>query len=119
MNGAKKRLLVIVNPYATTVSDRLKNLVVYALQGRFEVEVEATESQDHATEIGRDAQDGGYDLVVAFGGDGTINEVVNGLGQHRHPGDLPARRKYERRLPHARYPQRRGRRDRAPAVTGR
>ena len=45
----------------------------------FEVEVEATESQDHATEIGRDAQDGGYDLVVAFGGDGTINEVVNGL----------------------------------------
>lgn len=72
-------MLVIVNPYATTVSDRLKNLVIYALQGRFEVEVEATESQDHATEIGRDAQDGGYDLVVAFGGDGTVNEVVNGL----------------------------------------
>ncbi|MGA7435968.1 MAG: diacylglycerol kinase family protein, partial [Solirubrobacterales bacterium] len=78
-NGAKKKMLVIVNPYATTVSDRLKNLVIYALQGRFEVEVEATESQDHATEIGRDAVDGGYDLVVAFGGDGTVNEVVNGL----------------------------------------
>ncbi len=31
----KKRMLVIVNPYATTVSDRLRNLVVYALQGRF------------------------------------------------------------------------------------
>ena len=28
----KKRMLVIVNPYATTVSDRLKNLVVYALE---------------------------------------------------------------------------------------
>ncbi|HTU14162.1 MAG TPA: diacylglycerol kinase family protein [Solirubrobacterales bacterium] len=80
MNSAPKRkMLVIVNPYATTVSDRLKNLVIYALQGRFEVEVEATESQDHATQIGRDAQDGGYDLVVAFGGDGTVNEVVNGL----------------------------------------
>ena len=36
--SAKKRMLIIVNPYATTVSDRLKNLVVYALQGRFEVE---------------------------------------------------------------------------------
>ncbi len=72
-------MLIIVNPYATTVSDRLKNLVIYALQGRFEVEVEATESQDHATEIGRNARDGGYDLVVAFGGDGTVNEVVNGL----------------------------------------
>lgn len=72
-------MLVIVNPYATTVSDRLKNLVIYALQGRFEVEVEATDSKDHATQIGRDAQDGGYDIVVAFGGDGTVNEVVNGL----------------------------------------
>jgi len=75
----KRRMLIIVNPYATTVSDRLKNLVIYALQGRFEVEVEATEKQDHATEIGRDAVDGGYDVVVAFGGDGTINEVANGL----------------------------------------
>lgn len=77
--GPKRRMLIIVNPYATTVSDRLKNLVIYALQGRFEVEVEATEKQDHATEIGRDAIDGGYDVVVAFGGDGTINEVANGL----------------------------------------
>lgn len=77
--GPKRRMLIIVNPYATTVSDRLKNLVIYALQGRFEVEVEATEKQDHATEIGRDAIDGNYDVVVAFGGDGTINEVANGL----------------------------------------
>jgi diacylglycerol kinase family enzyme len=77
--AVRRRMLIIVNPYATTVSDRLKNLVIYALQGRFEVEVEATESQDHATEIGRDARDGDYDIVVAFGGDGTVNEVVNGL----------------------------------------
>jgi diacylglycerol kinase family enzyme len=72
-------MLIIVNPYATTVSDRLKNLVVYALQGRFEVETVATEAQNHATEIGREVRDHGYDLVVAFGGDGTLNEVVNGL----------------------------------------
>jgi diacylglycerol kinase family enzyme len=75
----KKRMLIIVNPYATTVSDRLKNLVVYALQGRYEVEAVLTEAQNHATEIGREAIDGGYDLVVAFGGDGTLNEVANGL----------------------------------------
>jgi diacylglycerol kinase family enzyme len=75
----KKRMLIIVNPYATTVSDRLKNLVVYALQGRYEVEAVATEAQNHATEIGREAIDGGYDLVVAFGGDGTLNEIANGL----------------------------------------
>ena len=75
----KKRMLIIVNPYATTVSDRLKNLVVYALQGRYEVEAVSTEAQNHATEIGREAIDGGYDLVVAFGGDGTLNEIANGL----------------------------------------
>src|ERR1700753_2077613 len=75
----KKRMLIIVNPYATTVSDRLRNLVVYALQGRYEVEAVATEAQNHATEIGREARDGGYDVVAAFGGDGTLNEVVNGL----------------------------------------
>jgi diacylglycerol kinase family enzyme len=77
--SAKKRMLIIVNPYATTVSDRLKNLVIYALQGRYDVEAVSTEAQNHATEIGREACDGGYDIVVAFGGDGTLNEVANGL----------------------------------------
>jgi diacylglycerol kinase family enzyme len=75
----KKRMLVIVNPYATTVSDRLKNLVVYALQGRYEVEAVMTEARSHATDIGREACGGAYDVVVAFGGDGTLNEVANGV----------------------------------------
>jgi diacylglycerol kinase family enzyme len=72
-------MLMIVNPYATTVSDRLKNLVVYALQGRYEVEAIQTEAQNHAIEIARGARDGRYDVVVAFSGDGTLNEVANGL----------------------------------------
>jgi diacylglycerol kinase family enzyme len=72
-------MLIIVNPYATTVSDRLKNLVVYALQGRYEVEAVLTEAQNHAMEIGKEARAGGYDIVVAFGGDGTLNEIANGL----------------------------------------
>jgi diacylglycerol kinase family enzyme len=72
-------MLIIVNPYATTVSDRLKNLVVYALQGRYEVEAVSTRGRNHATEICREAQDGDFDVVVAFGGDGTLNEVANGL----------------------------------------
>jgi diacylglycerol kinase family enzyme len=74
-----KRMLVIVNPYATTVSDRLKNLVVYALQGRYEVEAIDTQSPAHATELVRAAADEGFDVVVSFGGDGTVNEVANGL----------------------------------------
>jgi diacylglycerol kinase family enzyme len=74
-----KRLLIIVNPYATTVSDRLKNLVVYALRGSYQVDAIDTERRDHATDLCRQAASEGYDLVVAFGGDGTVNEAANGL----------------------------------------
>ena len=74
-----KRMLIIVNPYATTVSDRLKHLVVYALQGRYEVEAIDTQRSGHATELCREAANEGYDVVVAVGGDGTINEAANGL----------------------------------------
>ncbi len=75
----RRRMLVIVNPYATTVSDRLRNLVVYALQGRYAVTAIDTESRNHATELCREAAHEGYDIVVTFGGDGTVNEAVNGL----------------------------------------
>lgn len=75
----RKRMLVIVNPHATTVSDQLKSLVVYALQGRYEVTAVDTQCRDHATELCREAADDDYDVVVAFGGDGTVNEAANGL----------------------------------------
>jgi diacylglycerol kinase family enzyme len=74
-----KRMLVIVNPYATTVSDRLKHLVVYALRGSYDVDAVDTKARDHATELCREAARQGYDVVVAFGGDGTVNEAANGL----------------------------------------
>ncbi len=77
--NTKRRMLVIVNPYASTVSDRLRHLVVYALQGRFEVDAVDTEARGHATELCREAAHEGYDVVVAFGGDGTVNEAANGL----------------------------------------
>jgi diacylglycerol kinase family enzyme len=75
----KKRMLIIVNPYATTVSDRLRHLVVYALQGRYELDAVDTEARGHAIEICKEAAHEGYDVVVAFGGDGTVNEAANGL----------------------------------------
>jgi diacylglycerol kinase family enzyme len=77
--SGKRRMLIIVNPYAATVSDRLRHLVVYALKGRFEVDAVDTESRGHATELCREAAHEGYDVVVAFGGDGTVNESANGL----------------------------------------
>jgi len=79
VDAAPRRALIIVNPYATTVSDRLRNLVVHALGARYEVEAAETRAAGHATEICRDAAFAGFDVVVAFGGDGTVNEVINGL----------------------------------------
>jgi diacylglycerol kinase family enzyme len=72
-------MLVIINPFATTVSERLRNIVVHALQARYEVDAVDTESPGHATSLCREAARAGYDVVVAFGGDGTVNEAANGL----------------------------------------
>jgi len=75
----RRKMLIIVNPYATTVSDRLRHLVVHALQSRYDVTAFDTQRQGHATELVREAAQEGYDVVVAFGGDGTVNEAANGL----------------------------------------
>jgi diacylglycerol kinase family enzyme len=83
--GPVKRMLIVVNPYATTLSDRLKHLVVYALQGRYEVEAVDTQRRGHAIELAREAAGEGYDVVCAFGGDGTVNEAANGLAGSRTP----------------------------------
>lgn len=80
-----RRMLVISNPYASTVSDRLRNLVVYALQARYQVEAVDTQARDHCTEICAEAAKEGYDVVVAFGGDGTVNEAANGLAGSSTP----------------------------------
>jgi len=77
--ASKRRMLLIVNPHAATVSDGMRNLVVHALKGRFDVDAIDTRARGHATELCRELARDGYDVVVAFGGDGTVNEAANGL----------------------------------------
>src|SRR5205823_12240969 len=50
-----------------------------ALRGRYEVEAVDTQDRGHATALSREAAHEGFDVVVAFGGDGTVNEAANGL----------------------------------------
>jgi diacylglycerol kinase family enzyme len=73
------RMLLVVNPKATAVSSRLKNIVMYSLKGRYDLDFVETEGPNHATALGREAVGAGYDVVVSFGGDGTLNETANGL----------------------------------------
>ena len=55
----RRRALLIVNPHATAVSERLRNLVVHALSTRYEIETAETEARGHATELAREgARDG-------------------------------------------------------------
>ena len=81
--ASPRRMLVIINPVATKMSDRLKTLVVYALQGRYEVTTVETQRKGHAIELAREAASAGFDVVVGFGGDGTVNEAANGLAGSR------------------------------------
>jgi diacylglycerol kinase family enzyme len=71
--------LLVTNSYAGSVSKRAHEVIVKALSADVKLEAESTRSRDHATELGRDAVDRDFDAVVAFGGDGTINEVAQAL----------------------------------------
>src|SRR4051794_12390424 len=83
------RALLVVNPTATTTSARTRDVLAHALASDLKLEVAATEYRGHARDLGRQAAESGeIELVVALGGDGTVNEVVNGL---LHGGPDPER----------------------------
>ncbi|KPC66897.1 diacylglycerol/lipid kinase family protein [Streptomyces chattanoogensis] len=74
------RALLVVNPAATTTSARTREVLAHALASDLKLEVAETKYRGHARDLAREAAEGGEtDLVVALGGDGTVNEVVNGL----------------------------------------
>ena len=77
--AVRRRMLVVVNPKATSVDSRLRRLVVAALQSRYDVVATDTAERGHATDLARDAARDGVDVVVTVGGDGTLNEAANGL----------------------------------------
>lgn len=71
--------VLIVNPYAGRLKPAQREQVVEALGARFHLEGFSTTARDAAIGIARDAAEGGAELVIAFGGDGHVNEVANGL----------------------------------------
>jgi diacylglycerol kinase (ATP) len=73
------RALVVVNPAATATTPKGRDVLVRALGSELKVDVAETEHRGHGRELGRRAAEDGVDVVVTLGGDGTVNEVVNGL----------------------------------------
>ncbi|WP_328343311.1 diacylglycerol/lipid kinase family protein [Micromonospora sp. NBC_00421] len=90
------RAVLVVNPKATTTSERSRDVLVRALRSQVDLSVRYTRRRGHATDLAREAAQEGVDLVVTLGGDGTVNEVVNGLMTAEPPtirtGGSPAER---------------------------
>jgi diacylglycerol kinase family enzyme len=70
------RGILIVNPHATSMSETVCELAVRSLAGLVDVRVEPTKYRGHAWELAAAAHG---ELVIVLGGDGSINEVVNGV----------------------------------------
>ena len=73
------RALLIVNPYATTYVSASGEILARALGQAVDLEVAVTTHRGHAGELAAEAGRRGFDLVVVHGGDGTINEAINGM----------------------------------------
>jgi diacylglycerol kinase family enzyme len=83
------RALVVVNPAATSTTVKMRNVLVGALASELKVDVVETTHRGHGRELGAQAAAEGIDLVVSVGGDGTVNEVVNGLLENGPAPHLP------------------------------
>ena len=89
------RAVLIVNPNATSTTPAGRDLLAHALESRVGLVVTHTDHRGHAIEIAEAAKRDGTDVIIVHGGDGTVNEVVNGLlgkpGPDRPAADtLPA-----------------------------
>jgi len=73
------KLLLVVNPSASSVTPRARVIIEKALSGDHEVEVAETKRRGHATRLAQAAATEGADVVAVLGGDGTLNEAANGL----------------------------------------
>ena len=82
----KPRGMLIANPQATSTSTGMRDVITRALGHEVDLEVVTTTHRGHAEQLA--AASHGLDLLITLGGDGTINEAVNGMLNSGHP-DLP------------------------------
>ena len=79
----KKKIIFIMNPISGTASKAgiPKLIERYLDTNKFDYEIKLTEYAGHAAELAAEAKDNHTDIVVAVGGDGTVNEVARAIVQ--------------------------------------
>ncbi len=87
------RAVLIVNPNATSTTAATRDLLAHALESRVKLTVAHTDHRGHAIDIAREAARDGIDVLIVHGGDGTVNEVVNGVLGNCGSGGLGPRPK--------------------------
>jgi diacylglycerol kinase family enzyme len=75
------RVMLVANPSASAVTARTRVIIQNALSADHDLVVSETSRRGHATRLAQSAAAEGYDLVISLGGDGTVNEVANGLAR--------------------------------------
>jgi diacylglycerol kinase family enzyme len=80
------RALLIVNPHATSTTRLRRDVIARALASAVELEIVETRYRGHGTSLASSAAAAGFGLVITLGGDGTVNEAINGL-LRRAPAD--------------------------------
>jgi diacylglycerol kinase family enzyme len=84
------RILLVVNSFASSVTARNTVVVHRRLARGHDVEIVETNRRGHATRFAHDAARRGIDVVIGYGGDGTLNEVATGIaGTDTALGVLP------------------------------
>jgi diacylglycerol kinase family enzyme len=78
--SARPRVAMIVNPYSSGMTARRERTIVHALRERMDVEVRRTERGGHAPKLAHELIEANeLDVIISCGGDGTANEVLNGM----------------------------------------
>ena len=74
-----KRACLVINPHAGQNMARLTELIAVLSAAGWDTEIAIKEYGGHSMELAARAAKANYDLVVGYGGDGTINQVLNGV----------------------------------------
>lgn len=83
---AVKKAMVIANPSSgkEQAEEHIDQIKEQLKKSEYSVDIRLTEGEGDATRFAKEACDSKYDAIIAMGGDGTMNETVNGLAEQTH-----------------------------------